>query len=725
MRRRPFVLAALGVAGGLGACATRPGVSAAGGPAAAAAAAPGPVITPAPALHLEGIPPLPQALADRIAAYTDFRGHAFADWHPRRRELLVTHRRAGQALVQLHRVPAPGAPAEPLTAENEPVRWGRWEPREGRYLVFTKSVGGSEADQIHRLDVDETGRPRGASVRLTNPDERHAPMDWLRGSGTTPSRLVFSSVPLDRTAAGGTRSAPATRISTVDPLDPASLRSVVELPGIGWFGGRVSPDGRRLALTRFVSNAESELWWLDLASGERQRLLPADGEPKRSHFVAGWTTGGGAGGTVWFSSDRANGDAGSDAAGGEFLALHALALDAAGRALGAPRAAGPRLSWDAGGADFLRAAAGPSAAGEPLPALGLVQVNIDGRDELRLFDPASGAERALPPGFAAQPAVVAGSLGGAAFRPGTREIALSYDAATGPGELFSVDADSGRFERWTRAEAAPGVDPSRFVPQRIVRFTSFDGRTISSLVQRPDARRFPGRRPVIVEVHGGPAAQAQVGFRGRQQFFVEELGCAVLEPNVRGSSGYGRSFLALDDGFKREDAVKDLGALLDWIATQPDLDASRVLVTGGSYGGYMSLAASVHFADRIAGAVCVVGISHFVTFLERTESYRRDLRRVEYGDERDPAMREFLNRISPLTNAGRIRKPLFVIHGKNDPRVPVGEAEQIVQRVRGNGVPVWYLRADNEGHGFARKENADFAFAARVAFAEKVLFGRG
>jgi dipeptidyl aminopeptidase/acylaminoacyl peptidase len=226
---------------------------------------------------------------------------------------------------------------------------------------------------------------------------------------------------------------------------------------------------------------------------------------------------------------------------------------------------------------------------------------------------------------------------------------------------------------------------------------------------------------VLINIHGGPEAQATVGFLGRSQFYIQELGVAMIQPNVRGSRGYGKTFLSLDNGRLREDSVKDIGALLDWIAQQPDLDASRVVVAGGSYGGYMSLAVAATYPDRIAGAIDVVGISHFVTFLESTESYRRDLRRVEYGDERDPAMREFLHRISPLTNADRIRKPLFVVQGKNDPRVPVREAEQIVAKVRANGTPVWYLRADNEGHGFVRKENADYQFYATVMFLRRVL----
>lgn len=204
---------------------------------------------------------------------------------------------------------------------------------------------------------------------------------------------------------------------------------------------------------------------------------------------------------------------------------------------------------------------------------------------------------------------------------------------------------------------------------------------------------------------------------------MNELGVALLFPNVRGSTGYGKTFVKLDNGFKREDSVKDIGALLDWIATQPDLDSDRILVTGGSYGGYMSLAVSTNYSDRIQAAINVVGISNFVTFLERTESYRRDLRRVEYGDERDPKMREFLLRISPLNNADRIKDPLFVVHGKNDPRVPVTEAEQIVATLRKNGTPVWYLMAKDEGHGFAKKPNSDFQFYATVMFIKSHLLG--
>jgi dipeptidyl aminopeptidase/acylaminoacyl peptidase len=279
-----------------------------------------------------------------------------------------------------------------------------------------------------------------------------------------------------------------------------------------------------------------------------------------------------------------------------------------------------------------------------------------------------------------------------------------------------------KLTRWTESRVE-GVDTTRFRAAAPISWRSFDGLAISGFIVRPPPA-FTGKRPVLIEIHGGPEGQARPGFLGRWNYFVNELGIAVISPNVRGSTGYGKTFVALDNGMQREDAVKDIGALLDWIAAQPDLDARRVVVEGGSYGGYMVLGVATLFPERIAGVIDIVGIANFVSFLENTESYRRDLRRAEYGDERDPAMRAFLSRISPVNNAGKIRAPLLVVHGRNDPRVPYTEAEQIVASARNNKVPVWYLLADNEGHGFARKANADFLFYSMVVFLEQVLLGK-
>jgi dipeptidyl aminopeptidase/acylaminoacyl peptidase len=331
---------------------------------------------------------------------------------------------------------------------------------------------------------------------------------------------------------------------------------------------------------------------------------------------------------------------------------------------------------------------------------------------LRLY--AADTRRELP-----RPAVPIGTVKGVRFHDNSRLLAFNLDSAQSPGDVYALDTTTGKVERWTES-SVEGLDPKGFQAPAPIEWKSFDGRSIGGFIVRPP-RQFAGRRPVLIQIHGGPEAQARPGFIGRWNYYVNELGVAIIQPNVRGSTGYGKTFVALDNGARREDSVRDIGALLDWIATQPDLDAARVVVAGGSYGGYMSLAVATHYADRIAGTIDNVGVANFVTFLERTESYRRDLRRVEYGDERDPAMREFLTKISPVNNASKIKRPLFVAHGRNDPRVPYTEAEQIVETVKKNGVPVWYLLADNEGHGFARKENADFQFYAMVSFLETTL----
>ena len=638
--------------------------------------APATVFAPNANLFTQGIPPIPQTLVDRVANYADFRGHSFVDWHPQQRQMVVAHRKADDTLTQLYLIKSPLATPEQLTNATEPVTSATFEPRTGSYLVFERSSGGNEAAQLFRLDLASR-----QTTLLTNPDERHNALTWLHGR----SELLYTSQPLDRTAQGGRRADVTTTFWLMDPLQPQSRRKVAELPGGGWWGTGVSRDDRQLALTRYLSANESQVWLLNLASGERRQVLPTAGETvKVAHFSVDFSLDGK---TLFFTSNRA----------GEFS--EAMRLDLTSGAIARISA---HIPWDVAG----------GSATEDGRWMAL-QFNVDGRDELRLFD--GNTLKELAP-----PKIPNGSVGSTNFHRAHPELAFSLNSAHGPSQLWTLDVTNGRVEQWTQAYAPAGVDMTRFVGQEIVRWKSFDGRTISGLLSEPPAQ-FKGKRPVLIDIHGGPEGQSKIGFMNRYNYFLNELGIAIVQPNVRGSRGFGKTFLTLDDGILREDSVKDIGALLDWIATQPNLDASRVMVSGGSYGGYMSLAVSTHYADRIAGAIDTVGISNFVTFLNSTESYRRDLRRAEYGDERDPAMRAFLEKISPLTNAHKITKPLLVIQGKNDPRVPVTEAEQIVERARANGTPVWYLRADNEGHGFVRKENADFRFYTMVRFIESVL----
>ena len=656
-----WVLAAAAL---LGACAEAPRT----------VAVPEAAIAPNPALRAEGLPPVPQRLLAPIQRWTAVSGHDFVDWHPGGREMLVSHRRPDASTTQLFRVRAPLADPELLTDGADPVNQASWEPREGRYIVFARGSRGNEAFQLYRLDPDSK-----VETLLTDPDQRHGMQAWLRSK----SLAVVTSVPLDRTAAAGRRSEVATTVSILDPLRPEARRVVAELPGGGWFGGEVSPDERMLAMTRYLSASESEVWLIDLADGQRRRLLPAAGETLRaSHFVSEWTPDGSA---LLLASDRA----------GEYREL--IRLDISSGALTRLSAGIP---WDTRDGQL-------SSDGRWLA----FTANVDGRDELRVLD--RGDQHALP-------ALPGGSVGRIAFHRARPELALVLNSAQGPSQVHSVNLATGAVQAWTRPSADPALDLASISDQQIVRWTAFDGRPLSGVLTLPPSR-FAGPRPVLMVMHGGPEGQAKQGWQGRLNYLVQELGVAVLEPNVRGSSGYGKTFLALDNGRLREDSVRDMGSAIDWIVAQPRLDPARVLVLGGSYGGYMALAASVRLADRIAGAVSVVGISNFVSFLEHTESYRRDLRRAEYGDERDPAMRAFLESISPLNLADRIHKPLFVVQGRNDPRVPWTESEQIVRRLQARGTPVWYLLADNEGHGFARRENADFYFAALATFVEQTL----
>lgn len=645
-------------------------------PAAAASAAQA-SLAPNADLVVQGIPPVPMSLVNEVAKYTELRGHAFVDWHPAKREMLVAYRKDGDSTAQIFRLASAGGELEQLTDFPDPVTVASYEPQDGKYIVFERSSGGNEAAQVYKLDLASR-----QITPLTEPSEKHKIEGWFHRS----SHLLISSFPLDRTAQKGTRATVTQSLTVLDPSKPASKKRLVELDGAGWDVGGVSWDDKQISLTRYISATESQVWLLNVATGKLTQVLPAPGSKDAGTHLASV-----------FKRDNTGLFVLSDH-NGEFNELMFYSF-ANKRTTSITRS----ILWDI-----------DSTSVSDDGAVISMRANVEGREELRLFNGRSFKELPLPK-------LPAGSVTTIQFHKKLGELAFSVSSAKGPNQIFSLNLKTGQSEQWTQPYAPPGIDLSSFLDQQVVRWRSFDGRMISGLLKMPP-QRFTGPRPVVISIHGGPEDQARVGFGGRQDYLVNEMGVAVLQPNVRGSSGYGKTFLALDNGMKREDSVRDIGALLDWIAKQPQLDASRVLVTGGSYGGYMSLAVSTRYADRIAGAIDIVGISNFVTFLQNTESYRRDLRRAEYGDERDPAMREFLQKISPLTNASKITKPLFVVQGRNDPRVPYTEAEQIVAKARENKTPVWYLRAENEGHGFAHKENADYQFYATLLFVQQTLF---
>jgi dipeptidyl aminopeptidase/acylaminoacyl peptidase len=643
--------------------------------AAAMAAAPAlavDVIPPNANLKADGIPPIPAELAKKLDPYSEFKPAAAVDWHPEKRELIVA-RRAGNT-TQLHLVSAAGGEPKQITALPEPVRFGTYLTKKPDVLVFSRDKGGNEQRQLYRLDA-----PSATPVLLT--DERRK--NDAEGFNHTRDLLLVATTDVD---APGKRDIPDTDITLLDPLDPAKSRKVTTLPKTGWGDFTFSFDDKRVAFLEFISVNETYVWVMDLATGSRKRVLPAEGSKPASTIATENLNFTRDGKGLFLSTDR----------DGEFRKLAYFDLES-----GKLEYFGEGGDWDVEGIAL-------SHDGKTLAVI----TNEAGIGTLRLYD--ADSRRALP-----RPPLPLGAVSGAIWHLNSRDLAVTVSSAQSPGDVYAIDTRTNKVERWTET-AVPGLDASSFRSSEPILWKSFDWRTIGGFITRPPSR-FTGKRPVIVMIHGGPEGQARPGFLGRWNYFLDELGIALIQPNVRGSTGYGKTFVALDNGMKREDSVKDIGALFDWIAREPDLDANRIGIEGGSYGGYMVLGVATNFPERIAGTVDIVGIANFVTFLESTESYRRDLRRVEYGDERDPAMRAFLTRIAPVNNAQKIKAPLFVVAGLNDPRVRYTEAEQIVAAARKNGVPVWYLLADNEGHGFARKANADFLFYAMAVFFQERL----
>lgn len=628
-----------------------------------AAAQPG-AIAPGPTLVADGIPPVPAALAADVRRYTEARGATLADWHPSRRELLIATRFGNSN--QIHAVKAPGGARTQLTFTDEPITTASYQPAEGGYFVFVKDVGGNEFGQLYRYDLHT-----GQTTLLTD-------------GGRSQNRNVVWSRRGTRIAYGSTRRNGADRdIHVMDPADPQSERRVLQVSGGGWLPLDWSPDERTLLVQEELSIAQSNLTLVDVATGKTTALTPRD-EP-----VAYWEALFSANGRgVYVTTNKDS----------EFQRLAYLDLATKGLT---PLT--PDIPWDID-------AIALSHDGRTLAFV----ANEAGVSTLYLLDTGARTYRKVP-------GVPTGVIESLKWHRASNELGFTLSSARSASDVYSFSPHSGQLTRWTESELGGLVPATLSVPE-LVRWRSFDQREISGFYYRPPAK-FIGKRPVLINIHGGPEAQSLPVFIGRSNYFLNELGVAIIFPNVRGSSGYGKTFLTLDDGLKREDAVKDIGALLDWIRTQPDLDADRVMVAGGSYGGYMSLAVATNYNDRIRCTLDVVGISNFNTFLKNTESYRRDLRRVEYGDERDPAVAAFFERTAPLRNAGAITKPLFVVQGGNDPRVPRTESEQMVARVKQNGTPVWYLMATDEGHGFAKKGNVDFQFYATVVFMKAYLLG--
>jgi dipeptidyl aminopeptidase/acylaminoacyl peptidase len=628
---------------------------------ATAAHAQGGEIVPGDNLIVENVPKIPSSVAERVGRYTESRSASFGSWHPTRREMLITTRFGDTPQVHLVRQPL-GARSQ-LTFYPDRVGGGSFRPKAGDSFVFSKDVGGAEFFQFYRYDT-----ATGEVTLLTDGKSRNTGWNWSNSG----ERAAYTST---------RRNGKDTDVYVVSPADPKTTKLLLQLEGGGWGVDDWSPDDRQLLVTEGISVNESYLWLADAATGEKTLLTPKGGE-KVSYSGVFSRDGRG----LYVVTDKDS----------EFQRL--AYFDLATKKLDYLT---DHIKWDVDNLDL-------SPDGRTIAFI----TNEDGVGRLRLLD--TRTRRELP-----APKLPVGIPGGLEWHENGRDLGFTFVSARGPADVFSLDARTGKVERWTESETG-GIPLGDLREPELVRWTSFDGKQISGFLYRPPAR-FAGRRPVIVNIHGGPEGQSRPTFLGRSNYYLNEMGVAMIFPNVRGSTGYGKTFLQLDNGMKREDTYKDIAALLDWIKTRPDLDADRVMVTGGSYGGHMAFAIATYYSDKIRASLPVVGISNFVTFLQNTEAYRRDLRRAEYGDERDAETRKFFERTAPLNNTDKIKKPIFIVQGYNDPRVPRTESEQIVKKVKGNDTPVWFLMAKDEGHGFAKKKNQDFQFYATVMFVEQYL----
>jgi dipeptidyl aminopeptidase/acylaminoacyl peptidase len=611
-------------------------------------------------LIFDNIPEPAAGLSEQLDVYLNARQATPLGFSPKGQLLITT--RFGD-VDQLHLVERPAGERRQLTFLREPITQGAFSPDPGRSAyVYLKDVGGNENAQLY---YQRLGEP--AAKLLTDGKSLNGGPVW----SNTGREVAFFTTARDGVSYD---------IDIVDPEAGSLPRLAVTGDGAAWYPLDWSPDDRKLLVLKYLSISEAYLYVVDLSSGQKREVEPA---PAKVGIAGAKFSRDGQG--VYLISDLDS----------EFAQLRYVNLFTGDKTV-----ISGRLSWDVEELAISR-------DGHYLAYIS----NEAGIGKLNVLDLRTHQDL-IPPKLPA-----AGIIGSLNFDADGNRLAFGFAAPNRPRDAYVLEIAANHLEAWTHSEAG-AVDLAKFVTPRLTQFPTFDRtdgrqRQIPVYVYEPST---PGPHPVLITLHGGPESQFRPGFDPWLQYVVNELGFAVVAPNVRGSSGYGKNYLALDNGMLREGAVKDMGALLVWLRLQNAFDAKQVVVSGGSYGGYLALATLVNFSERLRGGVDLSGIADFVSFLTNTAPYRQNQRRAEYGDERDPDMRAYLRRISPLTNAERISRPLLIVHGRNDPRVPLSEAEQIVNRVRSKGGDVWYLQASDEGHGFRKKQNRDACYRTFAQF---------
>lgn len=611
------------------------------------------------AIEAQNVQNVPADVAEKLRQYGGVRTATFQGWDPAGKGILIGTRLGNS--VQLYRVYEPGGRREQVTFFDEPVQGGFLKGG-SEAILLSMSQGGNENNQVLILD-----REKHMTTQLTDGKSRNA----LQAAREDGSEVLIAS---------NLRNGRDTDLYVANPRKPGSMRLLMQVENQFWNAMDWSRDGKTLLLQRYVSINESYFSILDVATSKRTDFDHFE-KKRASVGVMAFAP---QGNQIYLASDAVAEHQQLARFDIETKSYTWLTSD---------------IAWDVDAIEV-----------DEKSGRVAFTVNQDGASKLYVLDGDKRTEISTPLGV----------ISGIEFSPDGQNLGFTLARPSAPADVYSVSINGGELVRWTYSEVG-GIDPTKFVEPTRIAFPSFDNREIPAYYFKPHKIGANERVPVVLLIHGGPEAQYQPVFSSTIQYWVNELGVAVICPNVRGSSGYGKTYLELDNGPKREDSVKDIGALLDWIAKQPELDSSRVAITGGSYGGYMVLASLVHHGARLRAGIDTVGIANWVTFLKNTAPYRRDLRRAEYGDERDPEMLKVFDKISPVNRAAEIKSALMVVHGKNDPRVPFSEAQQIAEIVRGKGKPVWTVYADNEGHGFQKKENVDYLRAVETLFLKQHL----
>ncbi len=636
-------------------------------------------------LVMENVPDIPQELMDDLDKWQNARSASVTDWTPDGQGLLITTRFAD--VPQIHLVNGPGIFRRQLTFFKEPVTFALTCPDKTKNgFAFSKDNGGNENYQWYWFDLQTS-----QYMLLTDGKSRNVNFTWNK----TGNKFAYKS-----NKDGGK----GMEIYVQAFGEPKTDEKVLKQADKGdWNIFEWNDNGTQLLVQKEISVTESYLFVLNMQHSNEMVQINEKPGKEISYVQANFSKDGKG---IYLICDE-------DA---EFAEL--WYYDIISKKM---TALTKDIPWDVTGFEM-------NDAGTKLAFI----TNEDGYSKLYLMDTQTNKYQRVE-------GMPLGTFGGMKFNRDNKQLAINIGSAVYPNDVFVMnteaisrskesfpEANKQLLRRWTYSELG-GIDESKLVAPELIHYPTFDSvsgkvRMIPAFMYKP-ATLAAGAKgfPVLINIHGGPEGQSLPVFSPLTQYMVSVLGMAVIFPNVRGSTGYGKTYVKLDNGFLRESSVRDIGSLIDWIGKQKNLDKDRVAVLGGSYGGYMSLATMTHFSSRMRLGIDVVGISNFVTFLKNTSEYRRDLRRVEYGDERDPKMNEFQQKISPNNNVDKITRPMFIIQGKNDPRVPVTEAEQMVEALKKNKTPVWYLMAKDEGHGFQKKSNRDFQNAAMILFMKNYL----